>query len=201
MYSHLFYSPLKIKNMKKKFGVLFIASALISLISLTNVKAQNPKGEAVVSTQTVAAEVKSINQKTREVTILTTDGEVYKFIAGPDVKNLAQVKKGDIITAVYTEALSYEVRSHGSTGVITANAAAAAKPGEKPAAAAGKQTTVTVKITAIDTKNPSVTVQGSDGEVEKIKVKDPSKLTGLKVGDMVDITYTEALAIKVDSSK
>jgi Cu/Ag efflux protein CusF len=186
--------------MKKKSGILFIAAALISLISLTDAKAQNPKGEAVVSSQTVTAEVKDINQKTREVTIITTEDEVYKFIAGPDVKNLAQVKKGDIITAVYTESLAYEVRSHGTTGVITASAAAAAKPGEKPAGAVGKQTTVTVKITAIDTKKPSVTVQGPDGDVENIKVKDPSKLSGLKVGDIVDITYTEALAIKVDSS-
>jgi Cu/Ag efflux protein CusF len=186
--------------MKKKFGILFIAASLISLVSLTDANAQNTKGEAVVSSQTVTATVTKIDQKTREVTIKTTDNEVYKFIAGPDVKNLAQVKKGDIITAVYNEALSYEVRSHGTTGVITANAAAAAKPGEKPAGAVGKQTTVTVKITAIDTKNPSVTVQGPDGDVENIKVNDPSKLNDLKVGDIVDITYTEALVIKVDSA-
>ena len=59
--------------MKKKFGILFIAAALISLMSLTNAKAQNTKGEAVVSSQTVTATVTKIDQKTREVTIKTTD--------------------------------------------------------------------------------------------------------------------------------
>ena len=53
-------------------------------------------------------------------------------------------------------------------------------------------------ITAIDTKAPSVTVKDSDGELQTIKVKDPTKLIGLKVGDTVDITYTEAFAISVD---
>jgi hypothetical protein len=184
--------------MKKKIGILFVA-ALISLFSLTTAQAQNTKGEAVVASQTVTATVTKINQKTREVSIKATDGQVYKFIASSDVQNLAQVKKGDVITVVYTEALAYEVKKSGTTGAGTTAAAAAANPGEKPAGAIAQQTTVTVKITAINTKTPSVTVEGPDGDVETIKVKDPSKLNGLKVGDMVDITYTEALAIKVDA--
>jgi hypothetical protein len=186
--------------MKKKFGILFISAVLISLISLTNVKAQNTKGEAVVASTTVTATVTKINQKTREVHIKTADGQEYKFVAGPDVQNLAQVKKGDLITAVYTEALAYEVKKSGTTGAGTTAAAAAANTGEKPAGAVAQQTTVTVKITAINTNIPSVTVKGPEGDVETIKVKDPSKLNGLKVGDTVDLTYTEAFAIKVDAA-
>jgi hypothetical protein len=193
--------------MKKQIENLFIkgfislaVAALIILSSLTNAEAQDTKGEAVVSTQTVTATVTKINQKTHEVHIKTTDGQAYKFVASTDVQNLAQVKKGDIISVVYTEALAYEVRKHGTTGAVTAGAAAAANPGEKPAGAVAQQTTVTVKITAINTTKPSVTVKGPEGDVETIKVKDPSKLNGLKVGDMVDITYTEAFAIKVDAA-
>ena len=191
--------------MKKKIENLFsqglksaAAAALISLFSLTNAQAQDTKGEAVVSSETVTATVTKINHKTREVSIKTTDGLVHKFVVSTDVQNLEKVKKGDVITAVYTEALAYEVRKHGETGVATTDAAAVAKPGEKPAGVVAQQTTVTVKITAINTKTPFVTVKASDGEVETIKVKDPSKLNGLKVGDLVDITYTEAFAIKVD---
>jgi len=175
-----------------------IAAALISLVSFTNAQAQNTKGEAVISSVTATATVTKINHKTREVHIKTADGQVAKFVASTDVQNLEQVKKGDVITVVYTEALAYEVKKHGTTGESTATAGATANPGEKPAGAVAQQTTVTVKITAISTKAPSVTVKGSDGELETIKVKDPSKLNGLKVGDMVDLTYTEAFAISVD---
>jgi hypothetical protein len=172
-----------------------MAATLISMFSLAGVNAQ---GGAVQHTQTVTARVTSINHETREVQIQTKDGQVHKFTADEHVKNLAQVKVGDFITMLYTEALAYEVKEHGETGATATAAVGKAKPGEKPAGVVAHQVTITVKITAIDTKAPSVTVKGPQGNVETIHVKDPSRLKGVKVGDLVDITYTEALAIKVD---
>ena len=55
-------------------------------------------------------------------------------------------------------------------------------------------------ITAIDKKARTVTVKGPQGGTETIKAKDPKNLEGLKVGDMVEITYTQALAISLDKS-
>ena len=46
---------------------------------------------------------------------VTEAGQKAKFVASTDVQNLEQVKKGDVITVVYTEALAYEVRKHGTT--------------------------------------------------------------------------------------
>ena len=191
------------KEMKvtQMHGIKAIAAVtLISLFSLTNAQAQEIKGAAVVSSETVTATVTNINQTTREVTIKTSDGQEHSFIAGDQVKNLAQVKKGDIITAVYTEELAYQVKSHGTAGVQGAAAVGAAKPGEMPAGVVAKQVTVTVQITAIDPAVPTVTFKGPQGNTKTIKVKDPNKLVGVKVGDMVDITYTESLAVKVDKA-
>ena len=193
--------------MRKKMGVTqrqgikaIAAAAVISLFSLTNAKAQEVKGEAVVTSETVTATVTKINQQTREVTIKTSDGQEHSFVAGDQVKNLAQVKKGDIITAVYTEELAYQVKHHGEAGVQGTDAAASAKPGEMPAGAVAKQVTMTVQITAIDPTVPSVTFKGPQGNTKTIKVKDPKKLNSVKVGDMVDITYTQALAVTVDKA-
>lgn len=183
------------QGFKASIGVL-----LISLFCMVNAQAQEVKGQTVVSSQTVTATVVSVNQKTREVTIKTKDGQLHSFIAGDDVKNLPQVKKGDIITAVYTEAIAYEVREHGTAGVTTTTASASAAPGSKPAGAVAQQTTVTVLITAIDPSVPTVTFMGPKGNKETIKVRDPKNLVGVKVGDKVDLTYTEALAIKVDEA-
>lgn len=174
---------------------------LVSLLSTTYVKAQDTKGQAVVSSVTTTATVTSINQKTREVTIKTDDGKEHSFIAGDHVKNLAQVKKGDIITITYTEALAYQLRKHDTPGgVTTTQAVAAADSGAKPAGAIAQQTTVTVKITAIDPTVPTVTFMGPKGNTKTIVVRDPSKLNGVKVGDMVDITYTEAIAVEVNKA-
>jgi len=199
-------SQIKYIVMKKNNGIsltkylkVIVATTLISLFSISS-QAQDTKGQAVVSSETVTATVVKVNQKTREVTVKTDKGKEYTFVAGDQVKNLAQVKKGDIITAVYTEAIAYEVKKHGTPGVQTTTATAAAKPGEKPAGGVAQQTTVTVTITAIDPKAPTVTFMGPRGNKETVKVRDPKNLNGVKVGDMVDITYTEALAITVDEA-
>jgi hypothetical protein len=190
--------------MKMKFTqknwVKTISAIIITLFSLTNAKAQEVKGEAVVTSETVTATVKNINQTTREVTIKTADGQEHSFIASEKVKNLAQIKKGDVITAVYTEEIAYQVKSHGTSGVQGAEAEASAKPGTMPGGIVAQQVTVTVQIIAIDPTVPTVTFKGPQGNTKTIKVKDPQKLVGVKVGDMVDITYTQALAIQVDKA-
>jgi len=177
------------------------AAAFIGLISMGSAHAQEVKGEPVTASETVTATVLNVNQKTREVTIKMKDGTEHSFVASDNVKNLAQVKKGDIITAVYTEELAYQVRKHGTaSGAQTTQAMASAAPGEQPAGAIAQQVTVTVTVTAIDPSVPSVTFKGPKGNSRTIKVKDPQKLVGVKVGDLVDLTYTESLAVKVDKA-
>jgi ribosomal 50S subunit-recycling heat shock protein len=168
----------------------------MALVAMTSALAQ--KGESVVSSQKVTATVTKVDQTTREVTIKTEDGQEHSFVAGDAVKNLAQVKPGDVITAVYTEALAYEVKKGGTTGAEASAAAAGAPLGAKPAGVVAHQTTVTVKITAIDPTVPSVTFVGPHGNTETVKVRYPERLKGVSVGDTVELTYTEALAIKVE---
>jgi len=157
-----------------------------------------PRGETLVATVELTATVTAINQTTREVTLQKEDGTEVSFVASEDVKNLAQVKVGDMLHVVYGEALAYEVRKGGTTvAPATAIAGGAAELGQRPAGALARQTTATVVITAIDAKVPSVTFQGPAGNTRTIKVLHPEKLEGVSVGDTVELTFTEALAIKV----
>jgi len=155
-------------------------------------------GENVV---TATAKVKAINLKTRNVTLQRADGSVFKFVAGEEVRNLPQVKVGDEVKVTYYESLAYEVHKPGDVtpGAAVAEVAGRAKPGEKPAAAAGRVTTITATIAGIDKAGPTVTLRGPDGELTTVKVRHPEKLDQVAVGDLVEITYTEALAISVDT--
>ena len=56
---------------------------------------------------------------------------------------------------------------------------------------------VGVTITAIDKAHSKVTLKGPEGHSVTVKVKDPKKLEGVAVGDLVQLTYTQALAIAV----
>jgi hypothetical protein len=61
--------------------------------------------------------------------------------------------------------------------------------------------TVRTTIENIDKAHSEVTLKDPNGKSTVVKVRDPSKLDLVKVGDLVDITYTEALAIAVEKPK
>ena len=102
------------------------------------------------------------------------------------------------------EAVAFRVQKAGSgatPGVSVQESRVSSKPGETPAGAIGREVTATVTITAIDTQGAHRHDQGpARAATETIKAKDPKNLEGLKVGDMVEITYTQALAVSLDKS-
>ena len=188
------------------FGALVTAACMAGAMSLTSVAlAQAPaalqSGEIMLGTVEVTASVTKIDQTTREVTLRKEDGEEFSFVASDEVRNLAQVQKGDVVTVAYAEALAYDVKKGGQAADAgTVVAGGSAEPGQKPAGVIARQTMVTVLITAIDPKVPSVTFKGPGGNTRTIKVRHPEKLQGVSVGDTVDLTYTEALGIKVEEA-
>jgi len=152
------------------------------------------EGEAVALTATV----EKIDLKKRLVTLKGPEGNEVTVHAGPQVKNLAQVKKGDEVVVSYFESVAVDLRKPGekaSAGIV--EAVATAKPGAMPGGVALKRVRVTATIAAIDAAKSVVTLKGPLGNQFPVKVKDAARLEALKIGDAVDVTYTEALAIDV----
>jgi hypothetical protein len=150
-------------------------------------------------TVTRTATVQKIDQKTRHVTLRRPDGTKFTIVVGPEVHNLPQVKKGDTVQVTYRESIAYEVRKsdQAKPGVARSTDVTRAPLGEKPAGSVTDTVSVRMTITAIDKATSEATLRGPHGDVVVVKVKDPSKLDAVRVGDVVDITYTEALAVAV----
>jgi hypothetical protein len=110
------------------------------------------------------------------------------------------IKVGDPVVASYMEAVVIEAKKAGTAtpGVTTQETRVSSKPGETPAGAIGREVTITGTITAIDQKAKTVTVKGPQGGTESLTVKDPKALEAVKVGDMVELTYAQALAVSLD---
>jgi len=70
--------------------------------------------------------------------------------------------------------------------------------GPKPGGTAATQRTITATITAIDPSAPSITFKGPNDWTYSSRVQDRDVLKKVKVGDRVDITWTEALLISVE---
>ena len=189
---------------KKLFG---FTMALVALALATPALAQTPKdgsaklpsggmSEAVMLTATVQA----VDLKARTVTLKGPKGKVETVKVDPSIQALDKLKVGDEVVAKYYEALAWDVKKAGQSTM---------KPGITEAVGVGKEAgagtaigerkvRMVVTITAIDPAAPAVTVKEPDGPSSVIKVKNPKNLEGVKVGDQVEVTFTQALAVSLE---
>lgn len=151
---------------------------------------------------TATATVEAIDYKKRLVTLLGPEGNSATIQVGPEVRNFAQVKKGDQVVATYRESVAVTLRKPGEAepGVVAAEAVERAQPGAKPSGMAAETVTVTTTVEKVDRRKQVVTLKGPDGKTANVTVRDPARLEKVKVGDLVEITYTQALAISVEKA-
>jgi hypothetical protein len=154
-------------------------------------------------TSTVTSKVKAVDQSTRMVTLLNDRGEEYTFKADQRVKNLPQLKPGDLVSATVSEELSARVLKKGESIPVASEGTTltTAPLGAKPAAQASTHTYVVATVAAIDKKNMIVTLKSANGEAVPIKAKEKANVDKLKVGDNVEIEATKSVAIQVTTPK
>ena len=164
------------------------------------VVASEPGKAAAVRAVKITAQVVAIDKASRSVTLKGPKGNVVDVVASDDVKNFDQIKVGDFVVVNFVQSLSLELQKakSGPGGITEQSAAVAAKPGERPAAAAAHQVTAIAKVTAVDKKAKTITLKGPRGNSVALDVQNPDQFKVVKVGDDVLVTYTEAVAISVE---
>ena len=96
----------------------------------------------------------------------------------------------------------FQVRKPGDPSMSASDTAKITPgAGASPAGTLSRQQTTSVEVVAIDQKLPSITVKTVDGRTVTRKVDNPKNLEGVKVGDKIDITYTQAAVLSVDPIK
>jgi len=155
------------------------------------------------ATITATATVDSVDLKKRTVTFHTPDAELETVEVGDRVKNLKQVKPGDLLTVTYHEYTRLKVYPAGATLPEAAAGAgmASAKEGEKPAAVAGAHVTLTATVVTLDKKTGQVTLKGQNGETRTLTARNKANLKNVEVGDEVVLTREKAVAASVKAAK
>ncbi len=187
--------------MRIQWRLFVVAFGLFCGLILAPARAQTPAPampQSASATVQATAKVIAIDYKGRVVTLQDAQGDIYDVTAGPEVKRLNDIKVGDTITMTYQESVALAIAKPGS-----AMPAAGSSPtitrgtGSKPSGTISQTQTATVTIQSIDMSKPSVTVKTQDGHVITLLVQDKKNLAGLKSGDVVQITYTQALMMSV----
>ena len=173
---------------------LFVGAAVM-LLTAANGAAQKPDSKQMVNSKSF--EITFIDYPTRLITLRDADGNVDIMLVGPEVQRFNALKVGDKVTFRYYESMVFSIRKPGEKTQPADASGIVRTPGEKPGATMSKQMTARVTIEAIDMKIPAVTVHTEDGRKMTFKVENAKNLEGVSIGDRVEITYTQALAISV----
>jgi len=151
---------------------------------------------------TVTASVQAIDHAKREMTLKGPLGNTVTFTVDQRVKRLDEVKVGDFVRADYYVSVAAELRKptpeEKESPIVLLDAAAKAPPGTSPAAGGLRRFKVVTTIEGLDRPTQTITVKGPRGNYLTARVADPSRLTQMRIGENIVVTYTEALAISLE---
>ena len=143
------------------------------------------------------------DKKTRTITFKNNEGE-SKFVAGPEIKNFDQIKKGDRLSVTYQLAVAIELIKTKSDGVrskVETNTVTTSKANEKPSETIANKTTIIADIVEVNREKKLVSVKGPSGKITTVVVKNPALLADVNIGEQVKVIYYDAMAASITSPK
>ena len=159
--------------------------------------------EVTLKETTVRGRVQAIDQTARTVTVQGDSGSVVTLDVPTTATRFDQVKVGDIVTMTYYDRVSVRPKAADEPAVnrvIEPTTTTTPNPGALPGATRARQRVATMTLTALDPATRAVTFQGPKGNSYSryvLDTVDPAVFAALKVGDRVDVTWTEALSLQV----
>lgn len=153
--------------------------------------------------QLYEGEVVKVDKKTRTITFKNKEG-TSKFVAGPEITNFDQIKKGDRVNVSYELAVAIELiktKSDGIRSKVETNTVSKSKPNEKPSEKITNTTTIIADIVEVNREKKLVSVKGPSGKITTVTVKNPALLADVNVGEQVKVIYYNAMAASITTPK
>jgi hypothetical protein len=151
------------------------------------------------------ATVTAVDMENRLVTIEGEDGNSVVILVTDQVKNLPQVEIGDKVDIKYYRSAAVDIvklDKGEQLGAEMGAARATAPAGEKPAGAIAVEVRQRAEVMFVDPYQKYITFLSPNRGLRKISLKDTPELQHylkeLKKGDVIEVTYKEALAISLE---
>ena len=200
---------MNIQFIKASLG--FIAATTLSAAAIAQSNANPASSKPMVIDAAVVdnsyslyeGDVVKVDKKTRTITFKNKEGE-SKFVAGPEITNFNQIKKGDHLNVTYQLAVAIELIKTKSDGVrskVETNTVTTSKANEKPAETIANKTTIVADIIEVNREKKLVSVKGPSGKVTTVTVKNPALLADVNVGEQVKVIYYDAMAASITAPK
>jgi hypothetical protein len=170
-------------------------------VMVSSAWAQQPGGAYTSNVVRTSATVTAIDPAKREVTIQGDHGPLTVQV-GPDVKNFNNLKVGDRVNISYYQGIAAQIVKGGKkvSDPAASTFSTGTPAGMRPSGVVGASVTVTAKIQDVNLPTNTVAFTNSDGTTHIVQVKTPemqSFIRELKRGDIVQVTFTDSVAVEV----
>jgi hypothetical protein len=160
-------------------------------------QAPAPPNVATRETTTVAT-VDRVERSSRVLTAHSEGNVVHTLYVDPAVKGFDDLKKGDVVTVRYTESVVVQVRPNAKLTALQDTTAEAQKAGDMNVLQQQKRI---VTIEDIDSQGLFVTYRTQDNTRGVHAVQNKELLKGIRRGDRVEVTLTQARAISIERKR
>ncbi|MBX9749701.1 MAG: hypothetical protein K5Q68_08800 [Roseococcus sp.] len=154
---------------------------------------------------TVVGVIETVDATSREVLIRgdggAQSGALLSVVAGRAVQRINMLRPGDRVTVRYFQAIAARVASPLRSATPAGAAFTAERDAERPGGEVTRVRSGRVTITAVNSQTGTISFAGPGGLVRTVTPRNAEVLAftrGLRVGQQVDITYEEALAISIE---
>ncbi len=190
------------RNVLRPLVAALIATA-IAVPAFAQSQGLSPTGPgtaAAARVTTVTATVTNIDLTIRQVTLRRPDGSTFLVIAGEQVRNLPQLRVGDTVTLEFYDTLALELKK-GGTGVPSSRtdslSESRAALGQRPGGSTTRETVIVADVIATDAPTQTISLRGPGGRTVILPLRDPEQFKRIAVGDQVEATYVEAVALSI----
>ncbi|OUL25946.1 hypothetical protein BV378_14000 [Nostoc sp. RF31YmG] len=151
---------------------------------------------------TLEGTVAAVDKASRTVTINGRDGAVLDVVASDAVRNFDQLRVGDKVALDYEASVALELQPAGSApvGVSGSQGGSVAAPGSRPGGSLSRTVSVVTEVVAVDPVANTIALKGPRGNTQIIAVEREdlrAKLPRVNRGDLLRISYTEAVALAI----
>jgi hypothetical protein len=180
------------------YAMLAVLALLAGCATGTKLPDDKPSGREQKLTE-MRAVVTAVDQRRRLLALAADGGGIAVLPVAKEFRDFEKLRIGDTVVVSLTEAVVWQVKGSekGAPGVSIRETLSNPKPGEAPGGAIEHATTVTATITALDLARGTVTLTAADGRSQTVQAHRPADLEHIRVGDLVDITYSEVRALAV----
>jgi Cu/Ag efflux protein CusF len=167
-----------------------------SATSTTTTEGMGSGAPSTTTTVHATVVVTSIDKANRKLTFKKANGEKETIAVAPDVKAFDHLKVGDKIDVDYMESVALQMLPPGTKPSASERTA---RGGDMGMHAGAREVTASAEIISVDAAANKITFKGPRG-VRTVEVQDPAlqaKLPSLKPGQVVQLTFTEAMAASI----